>query len=163
MPILSKLWIGAFRLNWMNQYQVQCTKAWTPTCTIYNWSDPIMKGTPGDLSLAIEQVQIFEINWSLSRYPTFSDQYLRLPPQKGRFGQICGGGSKMKYVPTTTFSYFRPRVGLYLSQNRSILSLNCFIFVPGCFYICPRQPQVDRRIWDFNLSLRQCTVSWRRY
>ena len=72
MPILSKLWIGAFRLKWMNQYKVQCTEAWTPTCTIHNWSDPLMKGTPGDLSLAIEQVQIFEINWSLSRYPTFS-------------------------------------------------------------------------------------------
>ena len=74
------------RFNWMNQYQVQCTKAWTPTCTIYNWSDPLMRSTPGDLSLAIEQVQIFEINWSLSRYPTFSDQYLRLPPQMSRFG-----------------------------------------------------------------------------
>ena len=160
MPIQSKLWMGAFRLNWMNQYQVQCTKAWTPTCTIYNWSDPIMKSTPGDLSLAIEQVQIFEINWSLSRYPTFSDQYLRWPPQKGRFGQICGGGSKMKCVPTTTFFLFSSQSWFVFVPESFYI---CLWIVPECFYICPCQPQVDRRIWDFNLSLRQCTVSWRRY
>ena len=127
--------MGAFRLKWMNQYKVQCTEAWTPTCTIHNWSDPLMKGTPGDLSLAIEQVQIFEINWSPSTYPTFSDQYLRLPHQKGRFGQICGGGSKMKCVPTTTFFYFHPKVDLNLSQNRFIfvseLFQSVFIFVPA--------------------------------